>query len=39
METLTISSKNGVGMDEWLEFLISARARTFASMQSAGSPT
>src|SRR5580658_472904 len=39
METLTISSKNGVGMDEWLEFLISARARTVASMQSAGSPT
>jgi hydrogenase nickel incorporation protein HypB len=39
METLTISSKNGVGMDEWLEFLISARARTFPSMQSAGSPT
>jgi hydrogenase nickel incorporation protein HypB len=39
METLTISSKNGVGMDEWLEFLISARARTFASLQSASSPT
>jgi hydrogenase nickel incorporation protein HypB len=38
METLTLSSKSGAGMDAWLEFLISARARTLASIQSAGSP-
>lgn len=30
METLTLSSKNGAGMDAWLEFLTSARARTLA---------
>ncbi len=30
METLTLSSKNGAGMDAWLEFLTSARARFFA---------
>jgi hydrogenase nickel incorporation protein HypB len=34
MEVLTLSSKNGAGMDEWLEFLTSARARSFASMTS-----
>lgn len=30
METLALSSKNGAGMDTWLEFLTSARAHTFA---------
>lgn len=30
METLTLSSKNGAGMDAWLEFLISTRALSLA---------
>jgi hydrogenase nickel incorporation protein HypB len=38
METLTLSAKNGAGMDAWLEFLTSARAQTLASIESAGSP-
>ncbi len=37
METLTLSSKNGAGMNAWMEFLTSARARTIASVQSVGS--
>jgi hypothetical protein len=37
METLTLSSKSGAGMDKWLEFLTSTRAQTLASIQSAGS--
>jgi hydrogenase nickel incorporation protein HypB len=33
MEILTLSSKNGAGMQEWLEFLISARASQVMAAQ------